>query len=73
VQKEVLAFAEVNVAWLTKALSAATGLTPEESEARARAIFASVAGAQLMARSRSDIAVFDTLIDSYRAAGLLPF
>lgn len=72
VQKEVLAFADVNVAWLTKALLAATGLTPEEGKARARAIFASVAGAQLMARSRSDIAVFDSLIDSYLAAGLLP-
>ncbi len=71
VRKEVLAFADVNVAWLTKAL-AATGMTAEESERRARAIFASVAGAQLMARSRSDISVFDTLIDSYRGAGLLP-
>ena len=72
VQKEVLAFADVNVAWLTKALSAATGMTAKESEGRARAIFASVAGAQLMARSRSDISVFDALIDSYRGAGLLP-
>ena len=72
VKKEVLAFADVNVAWLTKALSAATGMNPEESGQRARAIFASIAGAQLMARSRSDISVFDTLIDSYRGAGLLP-
>jgi hypothetical protein len=37
-----------------------------------RAIFAVVAGAQLMARSRSDILLFDSLIDSYRVAGLLP-
>jgi TetR/AcrR family transcriptional repressor of nem operon len=72
VKKEVLAFADVNVAWLTKALSAATGTTADESDARARAIFASVAGAQLMARSRVDISVFDTLVDSYRKAGLLP-
>jgi TetR/AcrR family transcriptional regulator, transcriptional repressor for nem operon len=43
-----------------------------ESEPRARAIFAAVAGAQLMARSRCDISLFDSLIDSYRAAGLLP-
>ena len=72
VKKEVLAFAEVNVAWLTRVLSAATGMNVDESEQRARAIFAAVAGAQLMARSRSDIAVFDALIDSYRGAGLLP-
>ncbi|PRA51895.1 TetR/AcrR family transcriptional regulator [Brucella pituitosa] len=72
VKKEVLAFTDVNVAWLSRVLSAATAMSSEESEARSRAIFAAVAGAQLMARSRSDIAVFDALIDSYRAAGLLP-
>jgi TetR/AcrR family transcriptional repressor of nem operon len=40
--------------------------------AERNAIFAAVAGAQLMARSRSDISLFDSLIDSYRVAGLLP-
>ena len=72
VKKEVLAFADVNVAWLAKVLSAATKMNVDESEQRARAIFAAVAGAQIMARSRSDISVFDALIDSYRVAGLLP-
>ena len=60
------------MAWLTRVLAAATEMNAEESEQRARAIFAAVAGAQLMARSRSDISVFDALIDSYRGAGLLP-
>ncbi|TIO29000.1 TetR/AcrR family transcriptional regulator [Mesorhizobium sp.] len=72
VKKEVLAFADVNVAWLTRVLSAVTEMNADESVQRARAIFAAVAGAQLMARSRSDISVFDALIDSYRGAGLLP-
>ncbi len=72
VKKEVQAFADVNVAWLSKMLSAAAVLSPEESEQRARAIFAAVAGAQLMARSRSDISLFDSLINSYRVVGLLP-
>jgi TetR/AcrR family transcriptional regulator, transcriptional repressor for nem operon len=72
VKKEVLAFADVNVAWLTRVLSAATEMSADESEQRARAIFAAVAGAQLMARSRAEISVFDALIDSYRVAGLLP-
>ena len=36
-----------------------------------RAIFAAVSGAQLLARSRAEISVFDKLIDSYRHAGLL--
>lgn len=72
VKAEVRTFADVNVTWLAKALSAAEGLSPEDSETRARAIFAAVAGAQLMARSRSDIALYDSMIETYRATGLLP-
>ncbi|MGT2454071.1 TetR/AcrR family transcriptional regulator [Cupriavidus basilensis] len=72
VKKEVQIFADVNVAWLAKVLSAAAIVGSEESELRARAIFAAVAGAQLMARSRSDISLYDSLIESYRVAGLLP-
>jgi TetR/AcrR family transcriptional repressor of nem operon len=72
VKQEVQIFADVNVAWLSKVLSAAAVVTSVESEPRARAIFAAIAGAQLMARSRSDISLFDALIDSYRMAGLLP-
>jgi TetR/AcrR family transcriptional regulator, transcriptional repressor for nem operon len=72
VKKEVQAFADVNVAWLSRMLSAADAVNSGESEQRARAIFAAVAGAQLMARSRSDISLYDALIDSYRVAGLLP-
>jgi TetR/AcrR family transcriptional repressor of nem operon len=72
VKREVQIFADVNVAWLSRALSAAAVVGAQESEARARAIFAAVVGAQLMARSRSDISLYDALIESYRAAGLLP-
>jgi len=72
VKKEVRTFADVNVAWLSRVLSAAALVSSEESDRRARAIFAAVAGAQLIARSRSDISLYDALIDSYRAAGLLP-
>jgi TetR/AcrR family transcriptional repressor of nem operon len=72
VKREVQAFADVNVAWLSRLLTAAAVVGAGESEQRARAIFAAVAGAQLMARSRSDIALYDSLIDGYRAAGLLP-
>jgi TetR/AcrR family transcriptional repressor of nem operon len=72
VKKEVQTFADVNVAWLSKVLSAAAVVSSEESERRARAIFAAVAGAQLIARGRSDISQYDALIESYRVAGLLP-
>jgi len=60
------------VAWLKKTLVAAKVATPREAEKRARAIYAGIVGAQLMARSRADIALYDSLIESYRAAGLLP-
>ena len=72
VMKEVQNFADVNVAWLSKVLSAAAVVSSDESEPRARAIFAAVAGAQLIARSRSDVSFYDALIESYRVAGLLP-
>ncbi len=72
VKREVQAFADVNVAWLSRLLSAAAVVAAQDSEQRARAIFAAIIGAQLVARSRSDIALYDSLIEGYRAAGLLP-
>ena len=72
VKQEVQAFADINVAWLCRTLAAADIVRAEEIRPRAQAILAAVAGAQLMARSRSDISLFDGLIDSYRSAGLLP-
>jgi TetR/AcrR family transcriptional repressor of nem operon len=72
VKTEMHGFADVNVAWLSKLLVLAGVVKAKDSETRARAIYAAVAGAQLFARGRSDIALFDTMIDSYRAAGLLP-
>ena len=72
VQREARGFADVNVAWLAKVLVMAKLVEREGSEDRARAIFAAVSGAQLYARSRSDIRTFDALIESYRASGLLP-
>jgi len=72
VQREVARFADVNVAWLERILLAAGIAPPAETPARARAIYAAVVGAQLMARGRADIALFDTLIATYQASGLLP-
>ncbi len=72
VLKEVQAFADVNTAWLRKQLVGGKLVEPTASEARARAIYAAVAGAQIIARSRSDVTLFDALIESYRGAGLLP-
>lgn len=73
VLREIRTFTDVNVAWLARMLVAAGIVDTEASaEARARAIVASIAGAQLTARSRSDIGLFDSLVDAYREAGLLP-
>lgn len=72
VQGEVRSFADINVAWLARMLTAAGTVSGPEAEPRAQAIFAAVAGAQLMARGRADIALFDKLIESYQLSGLLP-
>jgi len=69
VKAEVVRFGDVNVAWVAKVLSEA-GV--KDAEARALAIFAAIGGAQLAARSRGDITVYDGIVESYRAAGLIP-
>jgi TetR/AcrR family transcriptional regulator, transcriptional repressor for nem operon len=71
VKTEVQTFADVNVAWLARMLAAAS-IPAEKCQTQARAIFAAVAGAQLMARSRADLDLFDALIVSFRDAGLIP-
>ena len=71
VKTEVQAFADINVAWLVRMLAAAS-VPASKRETRARAIFAAVAGAQLMARGRADLKLFDALIDSFRGSGLIP-
>lgn len=72
VKTEVEAFTDVNVAWLGKTLVAAGTVGAKDATKRAHAIFAAVAGAQLMARGRSDIKLFDAVIKNYQTAGLLP-
>ncbi|HEX8477058.1 MAG TPA: TetR/AcrR family transcriptional regulator [Telluria sp.] len=69
VQDAVQVFADQNVAWLGQVLEQA-GLAPAAAQLRARAIFAAVSGAQLMARGRADIGLFDALVDSYRDLGM---
>ncbi|WP_130888036.1 MULTISPECIES: TetR/AcrR family transcriptional regulator [unclassified Pseudomonas] len=71
VKDQVKKFAEVNIEWLTQVLIAAGAADEDSCKARARAIYAAVAGAQLIARSRGDIALFDELIGSYESAGLI--
>lgn len=72
VLREVKAFADANVSWLTQVLADAGKGSAENCGRRAQAIYTAVAGAQLIARTRLDIGLFDDLILSYREAGLIP-
>jgi TetR/AcrR family transcriptional repressor of nem operon len=72
VRTEVQAFTDVNLSWLKKTLIAAKVASPKEAEKRSRVIYSAIVGAQLMARGQADIALYDSLIESYRKAGLLP-
>jgi TetR/AcrR family transcriptional repressor of nem operon len=72
IKAEVRQFAAVNVRWLEQMLAASASLPAGDCALRAEAIFAAVAGAQLIARSRADVAVYDQLIAGYVSAGLIP-
>jgi TetR/AcrR family transcriptional repressor of nem operon len=71
VRAEVARFTQANIDWLAAVLSPETPAS-SATQARALAIFAAVEGAQLVARSRVDVAAFDAMMDVYRQAGLLP-
>jgi TetR/AcrR family transcriptional regulator, transcriptional repressor for nem operon len=72
VRVEVVKFGEANVGWLVKVLSLGQSGVSDAVKRRALAIFAAVEGAQLIARSRGDAAVFDAIIETYRESALLP-
>lgn len=74
VREASVAFADMNVQWLCRALTSpgASGTADGTIRDRALAVFASVEGAQLVARCRCDVTVYDAILQEYRAAGLLP-
>lgn len=73
VRVEARAFAEANTGWLAEALAGAPAPGGLDDPAQwALAVFAAVSGAQLVARGRGDVAVFDAIIAGYRASGLIP-
>jgi TetR/AcrR family transcriptional repressor of nem operon len=71
VRAEVATFTNMNVAWLTDLLAMRRpGTSPELARARGAAIYAAVAGAQLVARGRNEIAVYDAIMDAFADTGL---
>ena len=73
VQAEVERFVDANVSWLVAALR--LGPTPvakpAKVRAKARAIFAALEGAMLVARGTHDLAAFDEVVETYVDARLI--
>jgi TetR/AcrR family transcriptional repressor of nem operon len=73
VRAEVNRFTETNIRWLAKVLSLRkSGAGKKTVQRQALAVFAAIEGAQLVARGRGDVAVFDEIVEAYRAAGMIP-
>jgi TetR/AcrR family transcriptional repressor of nem operon len=72
VRIEVDKFSLLNVRWLTRLLAREIKKPNLVAiKQKALAIFAAIEGAQLLARGRGDIKVYDQIIATYRASGLL--
>lgn len=71
VRAEIDRFTEVNLRFIATMLDRAT---PEAKglEDRALAVFSAIEGAQLVARGRNDIGLYDKALDAHRAIGLFP-
>jgi TetR/AcrR family transcriptional regulator, transcriptional repressor for nem operon len=71
VRAEVVKFGDMSVAWIARVLALSCEGDANVHERKARAIFAAVEGAQLVARSRGDVSVYDDIILTYRESGLI--
>lgn len=72
VRTEVDNFTDVNVAWLGRMMSRDDpDVAADFVRDKAMAIFAAIEGAQLVARGRGDIGVFDRAMSTYKTVGLL--
>lgn len=71
VRTEVVKFGTMNEEWIARVLVNAGSTDPLQDQRRARAIFAAIEGAQLVARSRGDASVYDDIIATYRTGGLI--
>jgi TetR/AcrR family transcriptional repressor of nem operon len=72
VRTEVVKWGEMNERWIARVLAMRNSPKSEEIPRRARAIFAAVSGAQLIAHSRGDVAIYEEIVAAYRASGLIP-
>ena len=69
---EVVRWGEMNERWIARVLTMDRSAKAKDLQHRARAIFAAVSGAQLIAHSRGDVSFYEDIIATYRASGLIP-
>jgi len=72
VRTEVVKFGAMNENWIARVLAKIGTPDPDGISHRARAIFAAIEGAQLVARSRGDVSVYEEIVATYRGSGLIP-
>lgn len=72
VQTEVVKYGEMNERWLARVLAIRNPDALEENKRLARAIYAAVQGAQLIAHTRNDVSVYEEIIAMFRESGLIP-
>jgi TetR/AcrR family transcriptional regulator, transcriptional repressor for nem operon len=70
VRAEVRRFVDLNVRWISKTIERAAGTSSFEPE-HARALFAALEGAMLVARGTGDITSFDAIAVELKRMGLL--
>jgi TetR/AcrR family transcriptional repressor of nem operon len=72
VRTEVVKFGTMNENWIARVLAKTRTEDPKGIRRSARAIFAAIEGAQLVARSRDDVSVYEEIVATYRKSGLIP-
>ncbi len=72
VRAEVVRWGEMNERWLAGVLASEDDADAGDARHRARAVFAAVSGAQMIAHGRNEVAAYDDVIAAYRGSGLLP-
>ncbi len=71
VRAGVVRWGEMNEHWLAGVLASGNAQDVDRLRPRARAIFAAVSGAQMIAHGRNEIEAYDDVIAAYRSSGLL--
>ncbi len=72
VRTEVVRWGEMNERWIARVLAPGEDAPPEDIRRRAKAVFAAVSGAQVIAHGRDDVGLYDEVVSAYRESGLIP-